>query len=206
MMISFNSNELSAKNQYKLMSGTLIPRPIAWVTTVNETGLINLAPFSFFSVVSDTLPLMSISINRRKNGEMKHTAANLVSSKQAVVQLPTRELMEFVNRSAASFGLDESEVSELKLTTVPSNKVLVPGIDGVKARFEVILNQYVPIMDDGKIITDLFILEVVYFHIEDDVLDKEKMYINAKKLDPVARLAGSEYANLGEQYKLIRPK
>lgn len=205
-MISFNSNELSAKNQYKLMSGTLIPRPIAWVTTVNETGLINLAPFSFFSVVSDTLPLMSISINRRKNGEMKHTAANLVSSKQAVVQLPTRELMEFVNRSAASFGLDESEVSELKLTTVPSNKVLVPGIDGVKARFEVILNQYVPIMDDGKIITDLFILEVVYFHIEDDVLDKEKMYINAKKLDPVARLAGPEYANLGEQYKLIRPK
>lgn len=205
-MISFNSNELSTKNQYKLMSGTLIPRPIAWVTSANEAGLINLAPFSFFSVVSDKLPLMSISINRRKDGVMKHTAANIVKTKQAVVQLPTRELMEFVNQSAASFGSDESEVSELGLETVTSNLVSVPGIAGVKARFEVVLNQHVPIMDDGEIISDLFILEVVYFHIEDDILDQDKMYIDAKKLNPVARLAGPEYANIGEKYKLIRPK
>ncbi|CAM2838739.1 flavin reductase family protein [Dellaglioa algida] len=205
-MISFNSNELSTKNQYKLMSGTLIPRPIAWVTSANEAGLINLAPFSFFSVVSDKLPLMSISINRRKDGVMKHTAANIVKTKQAVVQLPTRELMELVNQSAASFGSDESEVSELGLETVTSNLVSVPGIAGVKARFEVVLNQHVPIMDDGEIISDLFILEVVYFHIEDDILDQDKMYIDAKKLNPVARLAGPEYANIGEKYKLIRPK
>ncbi|MCZ2493527.1 flavin reductase family protein [Dellaglioa carnosa] len=205
-MISFNSNELSTKNQYKLMSGTLIPRPIAWVTSANEAGLINLAPFSFFSVVSDKLPLMSISINRRKDGVMKHTAANIIKTKQAVVQLPTRELMEFVNQSAASFGSDESEVSELGLETVTSNLVSVPGIAGVKARFEVVLNQHVPIMDDGEIISDLFILEVVYFHIEDDILDQDKMYIDAKKLNPVARLAGPEYANIGEKYKLIRPK
>lgn len=205
-MISFNSNELSTKNQYKLMSGTLIPRPIAWVTSANEAGLINLAPFSFFSVVSDRLPLMSISINRRKDGVMKHTAANIIKTKQAVVQLPTRELMEFVNQSAASFGSDESEVSELGLETVTSNMVSVPGIAGVKARFEVVLNQHVPIMDDGEIISDLFILEVVYFHIEDDILDQDKMYIDAKKLNPVARLAGPEYANIGEKYKLIRPK
>lgn len=205
-MISFNSNELSTKNQYKLMSGTLIPRPIAWVTSANEAGLINLAPFSFFSVVSDKLPLMSISINRRKDGVMKHTAANIIKTKQAVVQLPTRELMEFVNQSAASFGSDESEVSELGLETVTSNMVSVPGIAGVKARFEVVLNQHVPIMDDGEIISDLFILEVVYFHIEDDILDQDKMYIDAKKLNPVARLAGPEYANIGEKYKLIRPK
>ena len=205
-MISFNSNELSTKNQYKLMSGTLIPRPIAWVTSANEAGLINLAPFSFFSVVSDKLPLMSISINRRKDGVMKHTAANIVKTKQAVVQLPTRELMEFVNQSAASFGSDESEVSELGLETVTSNLVSVPGVAGVKARFEVVLNQHVPIMDDGEIISDLFILEVVYFHIEDDILDQDKMYIDAKKLNPVARLAGPEYANIGEKYKLIRPK
>ncbi|KRK45813.1 flavin reductase family protein [Dellaglioa algida] len=205
-MISFNSNELSTKNQYKLMSGTLIPRPIAWVTSANEAGLINLAPFSFFSVVSDKLPLMSISINRRKDGVMKHTAANIVKTKQAVVQLPTRELMELVNQSAASFGSDESEVSELGLETVTSNLVSVPGVAGVKARFEVVLNQHVPIMDDGEIISDLFILEVVYFHIEDDILDQDKMYIDAKKLNPVARLAGPEYANIGEKYKLIRPK
>ncbi|MHC9537475.1 flavin reductase family protein [Dellaglioa sp. BT-FLS60] len=205
-MISFNSNDLSTKNQYKLMSGTLIPRPIAWVTSANEAGLINLAPFSFFSVVSDQLPLMSVSINRRKDGTMKHTAANLVKTKQAVVQLPTRELMELVNQSAASFGSDESEVAELGLETIPSNSVSVPGIKDVKARFEVKLNQHVPIMNDGKIITDLFILEVVYFHIEDDILDQDKMYIDAKKLNPVARLAGPEYANLGERYKLIRPK
>lgn len=205
-MISFNSNELSTKNQYKLMSGTLIPRPIAWVTSANEAGLINLAPFSFFSVVSDKLPLMSISINRRKDGIMKHTAANIIKTKQAVVQLPTRELMEFVNQSAASFGSDESEVSELGLETITSNLVSVPGIAGVKARFEVVLNQHVPIMDDGEIISDLFILEVVYFHIEDDILDQDKMYIDAKKLNPVARLAGPEYANIGEKYKLIRPK
>lgn len=205
-MISFNSNELSTKNQYKLMSGTLIPRPIAWVTSANEAGLINLAPFSFFSVVSDKLPLMSISINRRKDGVMKHTAANIIKTKQAVVQLPTRELMELVNQSAASFGSDESEVSELGLETVTSNLVSVPGIAGVKARFEVVLNQHVPIMDDGEIISDLFILEVVYFHIEDDILDQDKMYIDAKKLNPVARLAGPEYANIGEKYKLIRPK
>lgn len=205
-MISFNSNELSTKNQYKLMSGTLIPRPIAWVTSANEAGLINLAPFSFFSVVSDKLPLMSISINRRKDGVMKHTAANIIKTKQAVVQLPTRELMELVNQSAASFGSDESEVSELGLETVTSNLVSVPGVAGVKARFEVVLNQHVPIMDDGEIISDLFILEVVYFHIEDDILDQDKMYIDAKKLNPVARLAGPEYANIGEKYKLIRPK
>ena len=205
-MISFNSNELSTKNQYKLMSGTLIPRPIAWVTSANEAGLINLAPFSFFSVVSDKLPLMSISINRRKDGVMKHTAANIVKTKQAVVQLPTRELMELVNQSAASFGSDESEVSELGLETVTSNLVSVPGVAGVKAHFEVVLNQHVPIMDDGEIISDLFILEVVYFHIEDDILDQDKMYIDAKKLNPVARLAGPEYANIGEKYKLIRPK
>lgn len=207
-MISINPADLTAKATYKLISGSLIPRPIAWITTFNaKQTVINLAPFSFFSGVAGKLPLVSVAILRNDDGSMKHTAKNLVITKEGVIHIVSEGLAHQMNLSAASVDEGETELKITELETTKSQVVAVPALKSPKVRFEVKLHQYVPIKDDqDMVISDLFILKVVEMHFDDAVIDLEHHYIQAKALKPVARLAGPEYANLGKTYKISRPK
>ena len=206
-MIHFTSDKLSKKQQYKFLSGSIIPRPIAWITTLTADGkTVNLAPFSFFSGVSNELPLLSIAI-LRQNGEMKDSARNLLATKEAVIHIVDKSLIHVMNQTSRSLAPDQSEVELTNLTLEPSLSVQVPGISEAKIRFETTLHQYVPIKNQqDQIVTDLFILAVSDFHFSESVFDQKNDYILTEKLLPVARLAGNKYATLADEYTVKRPK
>ncbi|WP_137597469.1 flavin reductase family protein [Paucilactobacillus kaifaensis] len=206
-MIHFNASELSTKEQYKLISGSVIPRPIAWVTSRGIDGTINLAPFSFFSGLSNQLPLLSLAILRNTNQTMKDTAANILNTKEAVIHTISAPLAKQMNLTAASLANNISELDLTNLTTIPSLTVHTPSLAEPLIRFETKLFQYVPIKQtDGNVITDMFILQVTDFFFDQTVFNQEKKYILNHNLNPIGRLAGNEYTLLGKTFTLVRPK
>lgn len=205
-MINLSASELSPHEQYKLLSGSIIPRPIAWITTQNTAGLINLAPFSFTTGISNQLPLLSVAILRERQAP-KDTAANLLAHHEAVVHMVSTDLTKAMNQTAARLAPDQSELTLIDLPLIPSTEIQVPGLQAARIRFETILYQYVPIRDAaGIIMTDLFILEIRQFHFAETVLDLPTLHVNPTALAPIARLAGPNYAELGRTFTLRRPK
>lgn len=205
-MINLSASELSPHEQYKLLSGSIIPRPIAWITTQNTAGLINLAPFSFTTGISNQLPLLSVAILRERQAP-KDTAANLLARHEAVVHMVSTDLTKAMNQTAARLAPDQSELTLIDLPLIPSTEIQVPGLQAARIRFETSLYQYVPIRNAaGIIMTDLFILEIRQFHFAETVLDLSTLHVNPAALAPIARLAGPNYAELGRTFTLRRPK
>lgn len=198
---------LTPAAQYKLLSGTLIPRPIAWLTTESaDHTVLNLAPFSFFTGVAKELPLVSVAILRR-DGQPKDTAANLLATGETVIHLVNPPLAEAMNASAATLPPAESENQALALPLVASTIVKVPGLADAPARLEATVYQHVPIIHpSGAVMSDLFVLQLQAFHFAPGVYNAETVRIDPAALDPIARLAGPNYATLGPTFSLIRPK
>ncbi|MFL2133592.1 flavin reductase family protein [Desemzia sp. FAM 24101] len=205
-MIHYNSDELTKKQQYKFISGSIIPRPIAWVTSLSKDGtVVNAAPFSFFSAASNDLPLITVTI-LRKDGEIKDSARNMLQRKEAVIHIVDLPLVEEMNKTSAPLLPHESEINRTNLTLIDSKTVSVPAIKEAKIRFEGKVHQYVPVTDEeGSVISDLFIIRVTDFFFDETVVDTSNHYILTDKLNPVARLAGSNYATLDEEFQLERP-
>ncbi|MDT2756001.1 flavin reductase family protein [Enterococcus asini] len=205
-MIEFAANQLTAQQNYKFLTGSVIPRPIAWITTQNvKTGVINAAPFSYFNVVASNPPLVSLSINRRQGME-KDTAHNLRTQKEGVIHIVSDSILDDMNQSAASLPPEISELTDSSLTLSDSQKVAVPGIKEAPIKLEVRLHQYVPVLDHQERITsDLFVLEVLHYTFDESVFDENRQYILPKELGPIARLAGNTYGTLGDTFDVIRP-
>ncbi|VEF46350.1 nitrilotriacetate monooxygenase component B [Bacillus freudenreichii] len=207
-MITLDPTELRGKDIYKLLTGSIVPRPIAFVTTKSTVnGAINAAPFSFFNVVSSDPPLISLSIGRRKGSTMKDTARNAIKNGELVVHISTEDIIEDINETAALLPAARSELELTGLNIVESTRVSVPGILEAKVRFECKLEQHHEIKNDpGDTVLDFLIARIVYIHMDEKVYDPQKGYVFTENLRPVARLAGSEYAELGKVYSLIRPE
>ena len=199
----FNPDENSNRDNYKLLIGTIIPRPIAFVITSSKDGKINAAPFSYFNIVSSTPPMISIGIIR-DTAEPKDTAKNIMETKEFVVHIVDSDNVNEVNKTSISLPYGENELELTEFTIVPSKKVKVPGIKESKVRFEIVLENIFEIKDGDKVVTDLVIGRIVGFHVLEDILDN--LRTDPLKLDPIARLAGSNYSKLGEIFSLERPK
>ncbi|MTD38434.1 flavin reductase family protein [Erwinia sp. CPCC 100877] len=206
-MLHYQANQLTSKQAYKFLSGSIIPRPIAWVTTFNqEQSVVNAAPFSFFNAAAAEIPLVTLAILRR-DGEIKDTANNILATKELVIQLVNDQVAAAMNQTAASLAPDQSEVIVNQLETTPSKTVKVPGITNAPIRMEGRLHQYVPIKNhEEQVVTDLFIIEITDFYFDEDVFDKEHEYIIPEKLEPIARLAGNTYSHIGRFFDLKRPR
>lgn len=201
-MIKIDPNKNTERENYKLLIGTIIPRPIAFVTTLNEEGLVNGAPFSYFSIVSSNPPMISLSIQRR-NGEMKDTARNILRDKEFVVHGVDVENVKEINETAASLPSFESEISLTKLTLVESDLVKVPGVIESKVRMECRLEKAIPLGDEDHVGADLIIGRILKYHIDESVYEDGR--INQDKLEPMSRLAGINYARIGEILSMERP-
>lgn len=207
-MIHYSSKDLTTKQNYKFLTGSIIPRPIAWITTVNpETKIINAAPFSYFNVVAKNVPLISLSINRHPDGRMKDTATNLFTSREGVVHLVNDEVLNEMNATAVSLPPDVGELTESSLTLADSRTIKTPGIQEAPVRMEAKVHQYLEIKDhEENIISDLFILEVYDYYFSEEIFDAEKEYILPEKLSPIARLAGNSYSHIDDIIDIERPK
>ncbi|WP_086428825.1 flavin reductase family protein [Staphylococcus cornubiensis] len=205
-MYAFYASELSKQQMYKFLIGSVVPRPIALITSQSEEGLLNIAPFSFFNIVASEPALLSVAVNR-KEGEMKDTARNILTTKEAVVHVVTEDNVANANQTAAMLPADESELDHTTFTTTDSEMVTVPSLNESSIRFEVKLYQHVEIKNDRNENTnDLLLLEIQKVYIDEDLFDLEKGYIDVENIKPVSRLAGDDYARLGETFTIERPR
>lgn len=193
---------LSQKENYKLLIGSIIPRPIALVTTESDDNVLNIAPFSFFNVVSSDPPILSIAV-QRVNGEMKDTARNIIQNKESVVHIVDTDNVRDANQTAALLSHEESELERTNFETVDSVEVSVKGLKQSKVRFEAVLYDDIVIEKDGQPISDLLLLEVKYYHFDERIYNDG--YINKEELNAVSRLAGNDYAEIGHTFTIERP-
>lgn len=202
-MRSIDPNANTERDNYKLLIGSIVPRPIAFVTSVSDSGVINGAPFSYFNVVSSNPPMISLAIQRSEGGK-KDTARNIYANKEFVVHIVDEQNVEQVNETAASLPPDESEIELAKLTPVASTKIAVPGVQEAKIRMECKLEHTVELGNPASPSTDLLIGEIVQFHIDDGLYKDGR--IDPRGLAAVSRLAGANYATIGDIFEMERPK
>ncbi|WP_028596493.1 flavin reductase family protein [Paenibacillus assamensis] len=203
-MISIDATQLTDKDAYKLLIGSVVPRPIAFITTLSQKGVLNAAPFSYFSIVSSNPPMLSVSV-QRKAGELKDTARNAIESGELVIHIVDEAIVKAVNETAANVPPDESEVELAGLTPIESESIRVPGIAESKIRMECVLEKSIPLGGTDETPTcDLLIARVVRAHIADDIYEDGR--IDAEKLQLVSRMAGSYYSSLGKLFSIERPQ
>lgn len=196
-MATFQSESTNARYFFQLFSGSLVPRPIAWITTVNEDGTINLAPYSFFGGVNTRPPMVMVSIGRHE-GELKHTGQNITRTNECVIHIPSEIHIDAVNKSAHKFEMNLSEVEVLDLPTIPSDVVATPSLEGTLVRMECKLNKVVDLPTN-----DMFILDVVNLVIDDSII--KDGIVDIKALNPVSRIGGNFYTLVGDVIQKPHP-
>jgi flavin reductase (DIM6/NTAB) family NADH-FMN oxidoreductase RutF len=195
---------LDPRARHQLMTGLVVPRPIAWVSTIDAEGRLNLAPYSFFALVSSAPPTVVVSVGRRQ-GREKDTLANARASGELVVNVVGRALVDAMNATSIESGPEHDEFAHAALTPVPSRVVRPPRVREARAHLEARVSQVVPVPDDdGRAENHVIFARVVHVHL-DDALFAPPHRVDVHGLDPVARLAGLAYAALGETFELARP-
>jgi flavin reductase (DIM6/NTAB) family NADH-FMN oxidoreductase RutF len=187
-----DTRQMTAEQCYRLMTGVIVPRPIAWVTTLSAAGVVNLAPFSHFTFVAPKPPLVALSFGR-KGTHYKDTTHNILASEEFVVHIARSTQVVAVHDSAIDFPSDTSEVAELGLATLPSTEVKPPRLADTPIAMECRLRHCIEL---GESRNRLIIGEVILLHFADGILENGK--IDSRNLDPLCRLAGPNYAALGE--------
>ena len=202
-LLSIDPLQNTERENYKFLIGSIIPRPIAFVTTISRDHVLNGAPFSYFNIVSSNPPMISLAI-QRSEGRHKDTAKNILDSKEFVVHIVDEKNVEMVNKTAANLPSNQSEIELANFTPVESEKVSVPGVQEAKIRMECVLENSLEFVGSDSPGCDLIIGKVVQFHIESEIYEKGR--IDPKGLGAVSRLAGHNYAKIGEIFSIERPK
>jgi len=185
--MDIKTSEIDRKHIYKLMTSCIVPRPIAWISTVSKNGIYNLAPFSYFAGVSSSPPLLMVSIGKKETGEKKDTWRNIEETGEFVVNIVTKDLLEKMNISAVGFDFEVDEFEKAGLTPEKSLSVKPPRVKESPINIEC---KVFEILSIGKM--GIIFGEILNFHIKDEILN-EKGYVDTKKLELVGRLGGGEY-------------
>lgn len=196
-MESLDPDSLSSRETYDLLTGLIVPRPIALVTTRSREGVLNCAPFSFYQGVCGDPPILSLSIARQQSG-LKDTFRNVLLAGEFVVHTPREEDLDAVEITAGAFDPGASEVTEAGFTPIESEAVRVQGLKEPPVRLECRLHDQFSVA--GGRVTLVF-GRVVRFHLEED-LRGESGGIDPGRLRPLARLGSDAYTTLGE---VLRP-
>jgi len=190
------------RERYAWMTATILPRPIAFVSTVSPGGVVNLAPFSYFNGVSSTPPVLSIAVGPKRGGVQKDTIRNVEATGELVVNIVPRRIAEAMVKTAGEYGPEVSGFAAPGLHLLPSQIVRPPRVGECPIAFECRCIQVVKV-GPPELTTSLILAEVVLLHVDDAALTDGR--VDARKIDPVARLGGTEYATLGEVWEIVRP-
>lgn len=191
-MLHFAVGDLDDEATYRLMIGLIVPRPIAWVTTLCANGAVNLAPFSAFTYLSTVPPLVGISISRRAD-RLKDTAQNIARTGEFVINIARDDCAALVHRSSEEFPHGVSEVESLSLRTLPSLDIAVPRLAVAVASMECRFDQAI---EFGDLRQRLVVGRVSRFHVSDEAVEGGR--VDTVRLRPLARIAGAAYAAIGE--------
>ncbi len=198
----FSMAELSGEQRSKIMHSTVLPRPIAWITSQDADGRVNAAPFSFFNVISGNPPLLCACIGTRA-GQPKDTVRNIVQTREFVVNLVSGPLLHRMAATAIDFGPQVDEADEARLRLAGSRQVAPPRVQDSPAAYECRVRDIHDI--DG--VRSLIVAEVLGAHIMDAaVQDPERMYFDSAPMDLVARLQNPGwYGRIAQPFQLPTP-
>jgi len=198
--LSYDMNSLAERDRYKLLISLVIPRPIALVTTVGPTGMVNAAPFSFFNLFSEAPPLAVLGLQSRPQGGLKDTAAHLRDRGEYVINLVDEALGAQMNQCAVDFPPEISEIEAANLHLLPCQKVKIPRIAEAPAALECRHFTTLEVSATRR----LAIGEIVHVHVREGLWDPAKMRIDMTKYHPLARLYGNFYASLSAPFTHVR--
>ena len=188
---------------YHALVGVVTPRPIAWVTTIDDQGRANLAPFSFFNAFGANPPVVVFSPTLRRDGSRKDTLINLGIVPEFVLNAAVEDLAAKMNATAKELPHGQCEAGFAGLTLKPSEKVRPPRVAESPVHLECRMRQLIS-MGDGPIAANLVIGEVLLIHIDDEVLDPSGR-VDPRKLKTIARLGGSYYCRSTDLFEMERP-
>ena len=193
--------DLSPAQRYHITSSLVVPRPIAWVTTLNEDGSVNAAPFSYFQLMGENPPLAVLGIGRRGDGEPKDTVKNIRRTREFVINLVTEENADLMNLCATDFPPGMSEVSTLKLATEASSVVQPPRLAASPANFEAREVQTLLIGGNQIIMGELLVA-----HVRDEFIDAKTLRIRTDEMHMIGRLqgGGGGYTRTRDRFEIRR--
>lgn len=196
-------SQLAPRDAYAWMIGTILPRPIAWVSTVSLDGKSNLAPFSFFQGVTSNPPtLMFVPVNQR-DGAKKDTVRNIEQVPEFVVHLVSHALAEKMNATSALLPYGESEFDAFGIAAVPSERIRPARVAAAPVAFECTLDRIVQI-GEGPLAANVVFGRILVAHVDDTVLGPDGQPDPAK-LDLIGRMGGETYTRTTERFALRRP-
>ncbi len=208
-MQSFDPEHESVQNIYKLMIGSIVPRPIAFVSTLDGRGIRNLAPFSYFTAVSADPPVVlfcpSVRLEDPQRGLSAHkdTLRNIVATREFVINVVTEAMAETMNATSAQVPPDVDEFDLAGLTAIASEVVKPPRVAESPVQMECRLHQVVEVSDrpaGGSVVLG----QVLRFHVREDLLDNYR--IDPDKLAAIGRMGGPSYTRTHDRFDLERPK
>jgi flavin reductase (DIM6/NTAB) family NADH-FMN oxidoreductase RutF len=195
--MQFDFDSLSEDRRYKLMLATVLPRPIAWITSQDRNGLVNAAPFSFFNVFGTEPATVGIGVGRNSPTQPKDTCLNIRATEEFVVNLVPFPAAEAMRATSMPFPPHVSEISAVGLTTAPSAKVAPPRINESPAAFECKFMQEIRLGGFSLILG-----RVVMLHVRDEaVLDPERLHVDAARLDLIGRMEGALYTRTRDKFE-----
>jgi flavin reductase (DIM6/NTAB) family NADH-FMN oxidoreductase RutF len=188
---------LGSYQRYKLMASLIVPRPIALITTLNESGVVNAAPFSMFNMLGEDPPIVMVSINRLHDGRLKDTAANILANGEFVVHLPDEAIADKMHACAVSHPPDVSEIDMVGFTTTPSKTVKPPRIAEAPVAFECVRHELLETPSRY-----VFIGRVQSLYVREGLVDTERWRVRLQEFFPVGRFGASFYVRTRDRFSI----
>jgi flavin reductase (DIM6/NTAB) family NADH-FMN oxidoreductase RutF len=193
--MDYAASDLTPRERYKVLTSFILPRPIAWVTSVGPTGVVNAAPFSFFNAFCEDPPLCMFAANRKPNGQDKDTFLNIQRTGEFVVNIADEPLAKAMHESSGDFPPEVGEPDYLGLKLAPSAKIAVPRLADAPWAMECNLWKMIDVNDDRRLIMG----EGIHFHIRDELWDHEAMRVHMDRYHPIGRMFADRYCRTDDR-------
>ena len=193
--MNYASTELNSRDRYKILAAFVLPRPIAWVTSLGQGGVVNAAPFSFFNVFAEDPPLIMFAINKRPDGRLKDTWLNIERTGEFVVNLTDEPLARAMHESSGDFPPNVGEPDYLGLKLAPSVDIKPPRLADAPWSMECRTWQVINVKDDRQLV----IGEGLRFHIRDELWDAKAMRVHMERYHPVGRMFADRYCRTDDR-------
>ncbi|MGX1109027.1 MULTISPECIES: flavin reductase family protein [Bradyrhizobium] len=193
--MEYSPSDLSQRERYKVLTSFVLPRPIAWVTSLGADGVVNAAPFSFFNVFCEDPPLCMFAVNRRPDGREKDTLVNIQRLGEFVVNLTDESLARAMHETSGDFPPEIGEPDYLGLKLAPSSKIAVPRLAEAPFAMECKTWKLIDVNGDRQLIMG----EGIHFHIGDELWDRDAMRVHMERYHPIGRMFADRYCRTDDR-------
>jgi len=193
--MEFDPSEMQPRDRYKVLVSFVLPRPIAWVTCLGPTGVVNAAPYSFFNVFCEDPPLCMFAVNRRADGRTKDTLTNIQATGEFVVNIADEHLARAMHESSGDFPPDIGEPDYLGLKLAPSRKIAVPRLADTPWAMECKVWKQINVNGDRVLIMG----EGIHFYIRDELWDVDAMRVHMDRYHPMGRMFADRYCRTDDR-------